>query len=98
MERKMRNVHPGAILKMELVEDRKLTISKIAELLDTTRSNMSNILNGRSSISPNMALRLEKVFGGTARHFLNLQSNYDLLEAEKDFNKNPPKIKLYDSL
>lgn len=94
----MRNVHPGAILKMELVEDRKLTVSKIAQLLDTTRANMSKILNGHTAISPNMALRLEKVFGGTARHFLNLQSNYDLLEAEKDFNENPPKIKHYDSL
>ncbi|WP_262708234.1 HigA family addiction module antitoxin [Flavobacterium cupreum] len=94
----MRNVHPGEILKMELVDSKKLTIIKVAELLGTTRAKMSNILNGHSSISPNMALRLEKVFGGTARHFLNLQSNYDLLEAEKDFNKNPPKIKHYDSL
>lgn len=96
MEKKMRNIHPGAILKMILVEDKKLKVSQIAELLDTTRSNISNILNGDSSISPNMALRLEKVFGGTARHFLALQSNYDLIEAEKDFNKNPPKIKYYD--
>lgn len=98
MERKMRNVHTGGILKMELVESKKLTIIKVAELLGTTRAKMSNILNGHSSISPNMALRLEKVFEGTARHFLNLQSNYDLLEADKDFNKNPPKIKRYDSL
>lgn len=91
MEKKMRNVHPGSILKMELVEGRKLSVSKIAELLDTTRSNMSNIINEHSSITPNMALRLEAVFGGSARHFLNLQSNYDLFKAEKDFNKNLPK-------
>lgn len=94
----MRNVHPGEILKMELLESKKLTIIKVAELLGTTRAKMSNILNGHSSISPNMALRLENVFGGTARHFLNLQRNYDLLKAEQDFNKNPPKIKHYDSL
>ncbi len=76
MEKKMRNIHPGLILKMELVGNKKLTITKVAELLGTTRSHMSNILNGHSSISPNMALRLEKVFGGTARHFLILQNNY----------------------
>jgi addiction module HigA family antidote len=84
--------------RMELVEGRKLSVKKISELLDTTRSNMSNIINEHSSITPNMALRLEKVFGGNARHFLNLQGNYDLLEAEKDFIKNPPNIKYYDSI
>lgn len=88
MKRKMRNIHPGIILKMELVEDRKLTITKIAQLLGTSRSNMSKILNCHSSISPNMALRLETVFGGRASHFLRLQMNYDLLEAEKEFKRN----------
>ena len=65
MERKMKKVHPGQILYMELVEGRQLTISKIAILLATTRSNFSNIINGHVAISPNMALRIEKVFGGT---------------------------------
>lgn len=83
----MRNVHPGSILRMELVEGRKLTISKIAELLDTTRSNMSNIINGKVSITPKMAIKLEKVFGGSARHFLNLQLNYDLKNAKDDLKK-----------
>ena len=96
MERKMRNVHPGAILKMELVEDRKLTVSKIAELLDTTRSNMSNILNGHAGISPNMALRIETVFGGSAEFFMRLQATYDLQEAKKDFALNPPHIRKYE--
>lgn len=94
----MKNIHPGVILKMELIENKKLTVIKVAELLAIPPTAISNIFNGHSSISPNMALRLEKVFGGTARHFLNLQSNYDLLEAEKDFNENPPKIKHYNSL
>lgn len=92
----MRNIHPGTILKMELVEGRQLTVSKIAELLNTTRSNMSNILNGHASITPNMALRLEVVFGSSAKHFLNLQLNYDLINAQNDFQKNPPKISHYE--
>lgn len=87
MKRKMKNIHPGIILKMVLVEDKKLTVTKIAQLLGTSRSNMSKILNCHYSISPNMALRLEAVFGGTASHFLRLQMNYDLLEAEKEFKK-----------
>ena len=63
MERKMKKIHPGQILHMELVEGRNLTISKIAELLGTTRANFFFFFNGHASISPNMALRLEKVFG-----------------------------------
>lgn len=78
MKRKMKNIHPGSVLKMELVEGRKLTISNIAKLLGTTHANMSNIIKGKASITPNTALNIEKEFGGSAKHFLNLQSNYDL--------------------
>ena len=96
MERKMKKVHPGQILYMELVEGRQLTISKIAILLGTTRSNFSNIINGHVAISPNMALRIEKVFGGTASHLLNLQRAYDLDKAKEDFLKNTPNLKRYE--
>jgi addiction module HigA family antidote len=96
MERKMKKIHPGQILYMELVEGRNLTISKIAILLGTTRANFSNIVNGHASISPNMALRLEKVFGGTASHFLNLQRSYDLAKAKEEFAKNSPNLERYE--
>ncbi|WPO78204.1 HigA family addiction module antitoxin [Flavobacterium sp. KACC 22761] len=85
MERKMRNVHPGEILKMELIEGRKLSISKIAELLDTSILDISNILNGNIGISPLIALKLEKAFGGTADSFLRLQAGYDFQEFNKHF-------------
>jgi len=96
MEKKKKKIHPGQILHMELVEGRNLTISKIAELLGTTRANFSNIINGHASISPNMALRLEKVFGGSASHFLNLQRSYDLAKAKADFLINTPNLKRYE--
>lgn len=92
----MKKIHPGQILYTELVEGRNLTISKIAELLGTTRSNFSNIINGHASISPNMALRIEKVFGGTASHLLNLQRLYDLAKAKEEFSKNTPDLKRYE--
>lgn len=97
MERKMKKIHPGQILYMELVEGRNLTISRISILLGTTRANLSNIINGHASISPNMALRIEKVFGGTASHFLNLQRSYDLAKAKEDFLKNTPDLKKYET-
>lgn len=83
MERKMRNVHPGEILKMELIEGRKLSMRKIAKLLDTSLLSISNILNGQEVISPTIALRLETVFGGKADFFLRLQATYDLEEVKK---------------
>ncbi|TCN59589.1 hypothetical protein [Flavobacterium circumlabens] len=46
MERKMRNVHPGEILKMELIEGRRLSVNQIAELLNTSILDIFNVLNG----------------------------------------------------
>lgn len=74
MKRKLRRTHPGLIIKMELIAGRNLTVSKVAELLATRRANMSNILNGHASISPNMALRIEQVFGGEYRSLYSLAS------------------------
>jgi addiction module HigA family antidote len=84
MERKMRNVHPEEILKMELVEGRKLSVYNIAELLDSTVSDISNILSGNEGIPSTMALKLETVFGGKADFFVRLQGNYDLEEAKNN--------------
>lgn len=86
---------PGEILKEEIVEGRKLTIGRAAELLGVTRPTLSNILNGKAAITPNIALRLETVFGGTSKFWVRLQSSYDLSIARKNFAKNPPKIKHY---
>jgi addiction module HigA family antidote len=58
MERKLKRTHPGYILRMELIDGQNLSVSKVAELLNTTRANLSNILNGHAAISPNMALRI----------------------------------------
>lgn len=61
MKRKMKLTHPGLILKMEIVEGRNLTISKAAQLLGLTRPTLSNIVNGKAAITPNVALRIETV-------------------------------------
>jgi addiction module HigA family antidote len=88
--------HPGEILKMEVIEGHGLTISKAADLLRVTRPTLSNILNGKAAITPNIALRLETVFGGSAGFWVRLQSSYDLFIAKKVFLQNPPKIKHFD--
>lgn len=55
------------MLKIEIVEGHKLTIAKAANLLGVTRSTLSHIINGKATITPNIALRVETVFGGAAR-------------------------------
>jgi len=96
MKREMELTHPGEMLKIEIVEGRNLTIAKAADLLGVTRVTLSNILNGKAAITPNIALRVETVFGGAARFWVRLQSTYDLSIAKRGFLENPPQIKRYD--
>lgn len=92
----MKLSHPGEILRMEIIDGRGLTIGKASDLLGITRPTLSNILNGKASITPNVALRIETVFGGAARFWIRLQSSYDLDIAKQIFIKNPPNIQHFD--
>jgi addiction module HigA family antidote len=58
-------------------------LTKGAEALDVTRQTLNNLVNGDSGISPEMAIRLEKAFGGTADLWLRMQAAYDLAQARK---------------
>lgn len=93
MQRKMQLVHPGEILKMEVIDAHNLSITEASGLLDITRSNLSNILNGKTAISSEMALRIETVFGGNARLWSRLQAAYDLQVAEKISWKKEKELK-----
>ncbi|MFC0180149.1 MULTISPECIES: HigA family addiction module antitoxin [Thorsellia] len=71
--------HPGEILRDLLIAPLNLTISDVADHLDISRKTLSKILNGRSSITPEMAMRLELAFvRPSAEHWLRLQNAYDI--------------------
>lgn len=76
--RKMRMIHPGAILREEVVNANELTITEAAKLLGVTRTTLSNILNCKSEITPEMCYRIAAVFGGTPDIWANLQTKYNL--------------------
>ena len=78
--------HPGEIIKEICVEPLGLTVTKAAESLGVTRKTFSMLLNGKSGISPEMALRLSKVFGRTPEGWLRLQHQYDLWKARQKIN------------
>ena len=75
--------HPGEILRELCIEPLGLTITEAAEALGISRKTLSTILNGRSGISPEMAVRLSLAFGTSSESWLNQQLQYDLWEAEK---------------
>ena len=71
--------HPGEILKELIIDALGLTITDAANHLDVSRKTLSKVLNGRGAITPEMAVRLELVFGKpSADHWLRLQNAYDL--------------------
>ena len=72
--------HPGAGLR-EDIEALGLTVAEAASGLGVTRQHLHNVISGKSSITPEMALRLEKAIGSTADHWLRLQLGYDLAQA-----------------
>ena len=78
--------HPGEIIREFCVEPSDLTVTEAAEALGVARKTLSTLLNGRAGISPEMALRLSKVFGRTPEGWLRLQLQFDLWKAEQSFD------------
>jgi len=72
--------HPGELVQDNL-EDLNLSVAEAAAGLGVTRQQLYNVLRGKCAITPEMALRLEKAFGGTASLWLQMQVNYDLAQA-----------------
>ncbi len=70
--------HPGRIVRQDCVEPLGLTITEAAKALGVTRQALNNLVNGKAGISPEMAVRISKAFGGSPEMWLRLQANYDL--------------------
>ena len=75
--------HPGEILKEDVLAEAGLTIAKAAEILGMGRPALSAVLNGRASLSPEMALRFEKAFGVSMDLMLKMQLQYDIAKKRK---------------
>jgi addiction module HigA family antidote len=76
--------HPGELIKFEIIEPLGLSISKAAEILKVRRSTLSDLLNGKAALTPEMALRIEKAFGPEMDHLLRMQLAYDIAQMRKD--------------
>ena len=76
--------HPGGFVLRQCIEPLGLTITEAAEALGVTRNTLSELVNGKRGISPEMAVRLSKVFGGTEEGWLVQQAQYDLAHVHRD--------------
>ena len=70
-------VHPGELVRDNL-EQLGLSTAEAAQALGVTRQQLHNVISGRSAVSPEMAVRFEKAFGGSAAMWLRMQNAYDL--------------------
>ncbi len=75
--------HPGQVILKECIDPLGLTITDAAKGLGVARVTLSRLVNGKSGISPDMAIRLSKAFGGSAESWLRQQMNYDLAQVQK---------------
>ena len=76
-------LHPGLIVKDALIDNTGLSISEAANKLGVTRTTLSRLLNCHSGISPEMALRLSKLFGTSIEIWMNIQANYDVWQIQQ---------------
>lgn len=79
-------VHPGEILREDVMVELDMTVGDVAEALGVSRVAFSRVLHEHARVSPNMALRLEAAGIGTARAWLAMQTAHDLAQAQEGAN------------
>ena len=88
IKRNLAPVHPGEILKEEYIQERGLTITKVARGIGVTRQALSAVVNERLGITPELAVKLSEAFGNTSQFWINLQKNYEMWHAEKNVDRS----------
>ena len=81
---RLRNpAHPGSFIKYDIIEPLGLSVTAAADVLGVTRATLSTLLNERQSLSPEMALRVEKAFGVAMDTLMRMQNSYDIAQTRK---------------
>ena len=92
-ERKVRPTHPGEMLREDFLPDYGLTVAGLAQALGVSRQTINEVLRERRAVSPEMALRLSRLFGNTPEFWLNAQRAVDLWEAARAIKTKVERIK-----
>ena len=75
--------HPGDLIRTEIIEELGLTVKKAAEILKVRRATLSDLLQGKAALTPDMALRIEKAFGPDMDHLLRMQLAYEVAKTRE---------------
>jgi len=78
MESEMKPVHPGAVLREDILKEMKISVTRAAKELNVSRKQLSEVVNETAAISAEMAVRLESGFGVSAEFWLDMQKKYDI--------------------
>src|SRR5574338_1408448 len=90
---KRRPTHPGEMLREDFLPDFGLTVAGLAEAAGVSRQSINDLLRGRRAVSPEMALRLARLFGNTPEFWLNAQRAVDLWDAAETIRDDVARIK-----
>jgi antitoxin HigA-1 len=93
--KRLRNIHPGEVLKEEFISPLGISQYKLAKDINVKEISISEIVRGKRGISTIMALKLSKYFGTTPNFWLNLQNEYDIEEKNLSEKKALDEIHLY---
>lgn len=91
--REVRPTHPGEMLREDFLPDYGLTVSDLAEALGVSRQTVNELLRERRAVSPEMALRLSRLFGNSPEFWLNAQRAVDLWDAAQAIGSEVERIK-----
>ncbi len=91
-ERRIRPTHPGEILREDFLPDYGLTVSTFAKVLGVSRQTVNELVRERRAVSPEMALRLSRLFGNTPEFWLNAQRAVDLWDAGRNLGRKIERI------
>jgi len=81
---RLSNIHPGEILRLEFLEPLEITPYRLSKDIGVAQTRIGEILSEKRSITADTALRLSKYFGNSAQFWMNLQSQYDLRQAQEE--------------
>jgi addiction module HigA family antidote len=90
---KRRPTHPGEMLREDFLPDYGLTVARMAGAVGVSRQSINELLNGRRAVSPEMSLRLARLFGNSPEFWLNAQRAVDLWDAAQAIKKDVARIK-----
>lgn len=92
-KRKIRPTHPGEMLRDDFLPDYGLSVAGLAASLEVSRQTVNELLRERRSLSPEMALRLARLFGNSPEFWLNAQRAVDLWDAERAIGAEVERIR-----